>query len=460
MSKLIKEPRYFSYTWLAWLSVGMIVGNVFHTRLATIIFPFINTGLIIIWLVVSVLLFALYFYVSGQFHIVDMRFTVIDWLFLVSSVVIIATSGADFENISYFIRFFMLFIYILFMKYDEKLIKIMFTCLLAAAMVHVAATYFLYFNQDFYFRYVYPAFTPSEKSKLYYWNTINGYATGLASHFSLNGMNMAIALLLSVTLFLGGKKKKKWLYLLLALVSLVALFMTGKRAPLVFALFSIVVTYLVCAESYALRKLFMVMGGLLGGAILLYVASFNIEGIGATLSRFEAIFTNNESADISNGRFMLYGIALDYFKSAPIFGIGWRAFSKRVVVFFNEDSSFRDTHNVFLQLLCETGIVGAFVFFALFAVALIITIHLILAYKRNELELSDTARFGLTFSLMTQVFFLCYSMTGNPLYDTVTLYYYAFAVGSAATIYYQYELIPRERIKDKGKRQSKYIKNS
>lgn len=456
MSGSIKEPKYHSYEWLAWLSVAMIVANVFHTRLATIFFPFINTAIIMVWLIVSVLLFALYYYVSGQFRIMDLRFTIIDWLFLLASVVIFVTSGGDSENLTFFIRFFMLFIYIVFMKYDEKLIKVMFTCLLVAALIHVAATYFLYFDQNFYFKHVYPAFAPREKAKLYYWNTIDGYATGLASHFSLNGMNMSIALMLVSTLLLSAKKRSK--YALLALLCLVALFMTGKRAPLVFAIFAILVTYLVCAEASALKKFFTVISGLLGGAILLYVASFNIEGIGATLGRFEAFFTNNETVDVSNGRFLLYGIAINYFKSAPLFGIGWREFSKRVVVFFNEDSSFRDTHNVFLQLLCETGIVGALVFFALFAVSLIITIHLILAHKRKELDLSETARFGLAFSLMTQVFFLCYAMTGNPLYDTVTLYYYAFAIGSAAIVYFQYEVLPREKLKKAGKPLSKYIK--
>ncbi|HBL40624.1 MAG TPA: hypothetical protein DDY98_03265 [Ruminococcaceae bacterium] len=460
MSQYLKETKSGSYTWLAWISIGITLMNVYHTKLIRLFVPGFSTAFVSVFLAASAALLVLYFIVGRNLNFSGIAFTEIDFLLLVPIVVILATSGGDRETLTYAIRFVILFLTVLLMKYEEKMIRITYIWFLISGLIHVFATIFLYYNPSFYLQYIYPTFTPVAQEKLYYWNLINGYATGLTEHYSLNGMYISIAFLTASALLYYKGKGHKVIGIILVLACLVALFMTGKRAVLIFALFAFAVTYMVCNRSSAISKAVLALTAVLGGIIVIYVASLNIESIGVSMDRFTEVLNTSDSYDISNGRFKLYGIAWDYFLSSPIFGIGWREFSRRVVVFYHQDDAFRDTHNVFLQLLCETGIVGFLVFIALFTTALILTIRLILKYNRGELVLSDSDRFGLVFSLSAQIYFLCYCMTGNPLYDISTLYFYLFAVGLASSVRFRNEKDVTLFGKEKKHLNSKYIRST
>ena len=193
-------------------------------------------------------------------------------------------------------------------------------------------------------------------------------------------------------------------------------------------------------------------------SLVIYILSFYIEGIASAFERITAMFAaENEISDVSNGRFKLYAIAWNFFKESPILGIGWREFSKEVVNFYNQDSVLRDAHNVFLQLLCETGIIGFSVFITMFISAITQTIQLAVQSAKNLLCLSDKTKTVLIFSLCYQVFFLAYCITGNPLYDLETVYVYIISVGFSSGIYFRYkEKIAK--IKRESADKSKYIK--
>ena len=458
MSNYIIEKKANSHTWLAWLSVALLVANVYHTKLIQLFLPYFSVGAIAVLLVISTGLLLLYFITESKINITELRFTETDIMMLLCIVVILVTSGFDFENITYLVRFALLFILVFLMKYDEKLIKIIIVCVVVASFIHVAASLFLHFDKDFYLQYIYPTFDADTRANLYSWNILNGYATGLTDHFSANGVLISIAVITNSVLMYRNKKKYKWILSVLTFVSLITLFMTGKRAPLVYTSFAIASTYLLCNQSSILTKLSISLVSVLGGIIVLFFAAQNIESIGSTLERFTAFFNENESYDVSNGRFKLYGIAWDYFLSAPVFGIGWREFSKRVVVFFHEDTSFRDAHNVFLQLLCETGIVGFLIFTTFFVIAFALTIRLVIRYRRGEIALSETEKLGLILSVCSQIYFLCYCMTGNPLYDTFMLYLYMFSVGIVSYISFQHEKLPALKKKQAERLPSRYIK--
>lgn len=73
----------------------------------------------------------------------------------------------------------------------------------------------------------------------------------------------------------------------------------------------------------------------------------------------DSLFLALHGVDITNGRSALYKLAVRLFLEHPWFGIGWGAFrlySTSVL------PNVINVHNVYLQLLCEIGIVG-FVFF-------------------------------------------------------------------------------------------------
>ena len=58
-------------------------------------------------------------------------------------------------------------------------------------------------------------------------------------------------------------------------------------------------------------------------------------------------------------------------------------------------------------------------------------------YRKNLLVLDDGMMVLYVFSIVYQVFFLCYCMISNPLYDLETLYPYILSVGIMAEIYYK-----------------------
>ena len=65
--------------------------------------------------------------------------------------------------------------------------------------------------------------------------------------------------------------------------------------------------------------------------------------------------------DFTSGRTGLYALAIEGFRSAPIFGIGYDQFHTLVNPLLTdiEGNVMQDAHNIYLQMLCETGIVGA-----------------------------------------------------------------------------------------------------
>jgi O-antigen ligase len=120
------------------------------------------------------------------------------------------------------------------------------------------------------------------------------------------------------------------------------------------------VAILVLAIFYFARspkKRLVLLSGLFGSACLLYLLR-NILNPTHTegMIGFDAI-----------SRLMLWGTAWDYFIHSPLLGIGWGNF---VGLYGTDLSSFSDwiapsvseLHNVYLQLLAETGLLGFFAF--------------------------------------------------------------------------------------------------
>ncbi len=68
-----------------------------------------------------------------------------------------------------------------------------------------------------------------------------------------------------------------------------------------------------------------------------------------------------QSVDFTSGRASLWKNAIILFRDNPVFGAGWGRFANYTTGVFREvddNQAVRDVHNVLLQLLCETGLVG------------------------------------------------------------------------------------------------------
>lgn len=272
------------------------------------------------------------------------------------------------------------------------------------------------------------------------WNGEKGYQAGLADHYSSNGIFISVFLILVVSLWMtSGKKtrseKKKRRYLLaLILLTAVALLLTTKRGVLVWSIFALVGTYWIVNKK-KLRTFLQLVAAALGGCVLLYFLMDKIPALNDVFERFATAGEDGASLE----RFAMWGLALSMFWENPVFGAGFWSFqkyyAKNLFGIFNNDLRYKDNmaaHNVYFQVLGETGLIGLIVYLIAVGMVLLETIRLAQKYARDaNLEI----RFAVTFSLGIQFFYLFYSLTGNCLYDIV-FYFYGLAMAMTTALKY------------------------
>ena len=120
--------------------------------------------------------------------------------------------------------------------------------------------------------------------------------------------------------------------------------------------------------------------------------------------------------------------ALQLFSKNKLFGIGWLGFrfnSNSLIQGTNTGNiGYVDAHNVYVQLLCEVGIVGALFVIFVFVCCLISTIQTYRKYKKY-IDANQTQILAISVALQT--FCLVYGLTGNFLYDRV-FFVYSFGI--------------------------------
>lgn len=359
MDKYIIQPKRVQHTYMLWISAFLLIFNVYHTKLMSIFMFTASSASTFIIQGFAVALLLVYFMTDKKLSLYKIEIQPTEWLLILTLLVILITTENINKNLTYIIRYAVLVLIVIVMKYDEEFFYIIFCCILAAGLVHVIATLWFYFDTDFYMAHIYPNFDSSQKAHLYEQVQKNHHAVGLSNHYSQNGIYMAISLCTSYALLFMKSRKRMLGKVLLVLVVLFSLILTGKRGALIFSVFAMLVSYIICTKGAFANKLITVLFILSSMSLVIYALSFYIEGIAAAFERITAMFAvENGTSDVSNGRFKLYAIAWDFFKKSPVLGIGWREFSNQVVNFYNQDSVLRDAHNVFLQLLCETGVIS------------------------------------------------------------------------------------------------------
>ncbi len=220
-------------------------------------------------------------------------------------------------------------------------------------------------------------------------------------------------------LFAFRKNYNTILFWAVFLFLIFGLFLTGKRGPFAFLTVSIMILYFI--EGYGrdkIKRVFQIIGfAILGYLVLYLLATYtsnpSIDRIFDTIREF--ILTRDvEDA----GREQLWHQAIVYFESYPISGIGWTNFKNMFTL--------RKTHvhNIYLQLLCETGIIGFILFAVFFLTNIFRTVKKIRRATVNSYECS-----WLMLSFFIQTYFLLYGISGNPLYDIEETILYFFAIG-------------------------------
>lgn len=308
-------------------------------------------------------------------------------------------------------------------KHSFRFMYIMYT-------FYAVCTIIFYFTPSFYKGTIVNLF-PDEKSRLLSMYN-NSCMPGLTNHYSTNGMFLATGLLMAFAYLMITNIKKKGYFQVLFFLA--ALLLTGKRAQLIFSACAIYIVYCIIIMTRgkkALNKLLKIVGLFLAVVLIATIVFSAIPALATVVVRLQESLAEG---DLDNGRYIIWEVAIHVFKENPVWGIGWKEFSTSYGYALLRSETAYDAHNVFLQLLCETGVIG-FCLYAFWFINLLLK-----GIRQVKLVFADShatrdEQYAICFALCFQIFFLLYCMTGNPLYEKMTFFPYFLCCG--ITLYFE-----------------------
>ena len=304
--------------------------------------------------------------------------------------------------------------------YFDKVIKLF-------CYEHVFFTYFIIIFKEFYTTAMIPLIAGREivtKKSLIYWVS-NGYNAGITAHYSTNAIYLSIAAIYFFTKWMNKKDKKN---LVIFIISFLGLILTAKRAHLLIVIASCLFTYFISARKDEMKKKIKYATVILiCSIIVLSIASIFVPSILNVVNRFKEGFNNGT---LLSGREEFYNTAISLWLNKPILGNRWGYFSEYYQnnIFDLSNPAYNleylDCHNVYLQILCECGLVGFIFIIGLMLFIFYKTIKLVNYHKQSKTFLPQ-----LIFSVCYQMFFVVYCLCGNPLYDAQCYVIYFIAIG-------------------------------
>lgn len=234
--------------------------------------------------------------------------------------------------------------------------------------------------------------------------------------------------------FLVSGRKFDWksvLALLFGGVFLYSILIVGRRGELLIAAVMLVLlVLLLCSKK---QRKFLI----LGGVIAMVVGFAAIVALLPWLKQFPPlvryVMTVEQllsGQDITSGRTELYALAWEGFLQNPLFGLGWDNFHTLVTEEFQAVHGFtpvEDVHNIYLQFLTETGIVGAFFLIGPLGYLWYLSASLFLRLKNRAGELQSARMFCVS-SFMIQGFLLLVGMLDPSFQKNVFWCFYGVAL--------------------------------
>lgn len=263
--------------------------------------------------------------------------------------------------------------------------------------------------------YIYRGFHPIDVGTL--------ATAGFTRHYSHNGLYIATGFIIACSALLSKKSKMN---LLVTSLFFIGLLFTQKRGPLLAALISVILVYLITNNSKLSKKIFVFLIGVAVTIVGVYVGYILFPKLFAVIDRFS---TDN----LLTGRQYLWDEALDMFMECPLWGVGFGAYPHKLsVVIDTIKVTNLNAHNIYLQILAETGIIGFLCFMIPMLFSLINTLTFL---RNNRMYLSERTTMVLLFSSIMQLFFLVNGITENSLYDRVIYVPYLLSVAYYISIY-------------------------
>ena len=245
-----------------------------------------------------------------------------------------------------------------------------------------------------------------------------GLYPGITDQIGRNAFYITIGISIVFSELLAfGKSKSRYIILMLLFLTLL---LTGKRGHLVANFMSILFVSSVYSKING-KNIILNLLKILLSILTVFVVMINIfpESAAPIVRFIERI-----GGDLTSGRIFLYKKAIELFEQKPLFGWGPGVFNNMFET---------GTHNLYLQLLCENGMVG----FTLFCSILVINLtYSLKKVKQNFSIQNKNYDYYLIFSLYIQIFYIVYGLTGNPLNDGFILLLYLIASSIQHTLKY------------------------
>lgn len=306
------------------------------------------------------------------------------------------------------------------------------------AIFYALMTMFHYFFTDLYHSMVFPFVSSSVEQRMVELVRL-GYYSGLGfaqPAMAAGPMIMGIGAILSSVEF--KRNNQNVLDYLALFILLIGLIMAGKRSILIWGIIASLLTYYSASSMKNKTKRILNLTSGLFVVLLFIIGLSNYDSLPFLERITRTINGIIEGEDVTSGRIVLYERAWELFKENPIFGIGWGQFIQ--VTSGQLLSRDLSVHNVYLQLLTETGLVGfiliivplIFVYYSTFKIMKAITI---------SSKLNNTLwKKGVIFSFYYQTFFLLYCITENPFYNIfyMLMYFFSISIVNSFVVYKSY----------------------
>ncbi|AZK43434.1 O-antigen ligase domain-containing protein [Erysipelothrix piscisicarius] len=270
----------------------------------------------------------------------------------------------DKESFSYIVIMIITFGFFVFSKINLIDVKKSLSVFLGTSVVFSIIILFFQVFKDLYWSLIYPllSVTAQELAKRYFFKGYSISFGGVAytSYIIVFGLIILLSYLIYNDLH---AKSKLRLYSIMALLTL-TLILLGRRGELLAFLVALIVYYIFRArQGSRLKRASIVVSTIIGIIILIIICLpflLKIKFLHRYTMTLNALVNGtNMTGGVTSGRIELYNKAYSLFKENLVFGVGWGSFAKHgYLVLGKPAGTTRNVHNIVLQLLAETGLVG------------------------------------------------------------------------------------------------------
>lgn len=347
----------------------------------------------------------------------------------------------DRDSITYMITMIVCLLILFSARPDVFEIETTFKMLISCSIFFSIYIIITSIRPNFYLKCIYPYLTPGVQE--YALDLMrDGYGVPIGGSIVYADYILIVSTIIILSkLLISRDKSVRSPFKSLCLIALffLGIILEGRRGELLCALISCFTIFLLSIDLRKKKdtlKKFKLFGFISVLAILVISLLIQQGYLTRFVNTFKKILSISSSGihqDISSGRFKLWGRAIELFKSSPIYGIGWGRYANYVFGSYREigiDSKINDmyVHNDYLNILCETGIIGFILIFIPFLYVFYKTFTQNRRLQKRGKQIPDKLKTINMISLGIQLFWGILSFLDPCFYKFFFWYFYTIAL--------------------------------